>query len=117
MKWTWYLFSFEGRINRELFWAFFGPLVVLLVCAELSTNTGNPGQMNDVSLVITLVTLWPSLAIQAKGWHDTDRSAWWILINFVPVIGGIWALVVTGFFSGTSGQNRFGNRRGNATPE
>jgi len=55
-----------------------------------------------------LVLLWPSLAVQAKRWHDRDKSAWWVLINFVPLIGTIWSLVENGFLSGTPEANRFG---------
>ena len=32
-----------------------------------------------------------------------------MLIDLVPVIGGLWALIETGFLKGTAGPNRFGN--------
>ena len=108
MNWKWYLFSFKGRVNRALFWAFAGPLGLIIIFTEMYTVASRPGELSTPTAVLILVTLWPSLAIQAKRWHDTDRSAWWILINFVPLIGGIWALVVTGAFPGTQSENRFG---------
>jgi uncharacterized membrane protein YhaH (DUF805 family) len=52
--------------------------------------------------------IWSGLALAAKRWHDRDKSAWWILITFVPVIGGFWALIENGFLKGTEGPNRFG---------
>jgi uncharacterized membrane protein YhaH (DUF805 family) len=59
-------------------------------------------------LVFGLVMLWSSLAIQVKRWHDRDKSAWWLLMNFVPFIGAIWVLVECGFLRGTEGQNNYG---------
>jgi len=26
--------------------------------------------------------------------HDVDKSGWWYFINLIPVIGGIWFLVL-----------------------
>ena len=51
---------------------------------------------------------WISLAVQVKRWHDRDKSAWWLLMNFVPFIGAIWVLVECGFLRGTEGQNNYG---------
>ena len=48
------------------------------------------------------------MAIQAKRWHDHDKSALWLLINLIPYIGPVWALIENGFKPGTSGANRFG---------
>ncbi|MFZ7229532.1 DUF805 domain-containing protein, partial [Avibacterium avium] len=36
-----------------------------------------------------LATLIPSLAVRVRRLHDTDRSGWWLLIGFIPVIGFI----------------------------
>ena len=49
-----------------------------------------------------------SLAIQVKRWHDRNKSGWWVLIGLIPLIGGIWALIETGFLAGDDGENRFG---------
>jgi uncharacterized membrane protein YhaH (DUF805 family) len=64
--------------------------------------------MSMAMMVAGLLFLWPALAIQAKRWHDVDKSAWWILINLVPAVGGLVALVFNGFIAGTPGANRFG---------
>ena len=49
-----------------------------------------------------------SFAGQVKRWHDRDKSGWFVLVNFIPFIGTIWALVELGFLRGTMGPNRFG---------
>ena len=46
--------------------------------------------------------------VSVKRWHDRDRSGWWVLLNLLPVIGWLWALVDNGFVRGTRGPNRYG---------
>jgi len=61
-----------------------------------------------IQLVLLLVVLWPLAAVNAKRWHDLDKSAWWIAIGIIPIIGSIVSLAYTGFLAGTPGPNRFG---------
>ena len=62
-----------------------------------------------VLLVIYILAIWIGLAVAAKRWHDRNKSAWWILIVFVPVVGGLWYLIECGFLKGTTGPNKFGS--------
>ena len=39
--------------------------------------------------------------------HDTDKSGWFLLISFVPLIGGIILLVFLAM-QGTTGPNKYG---------
>lgn len=117
-----YLFSFQGRINRAKYWAFVGlailyNIAIIAVVAGLAValgdpNTGDAGAASAVVVAVQLVMYLPyvvaSLAITVKRWHDRDKSGWWILIGFVPVVGGIWTLVECGCLRGTDGDNRFG---------
>lgn len=54
-----------------------------------------------------LATFIPNLAVTVRRLHDQDKSGWWILISLIPLIGGIWLLVLY-FIDGTPGPNRFG---------
>jgi uncharacterized membrane protein YhaH (DUF805 family) len=120
MTWSQFLFSFEGRIGRAWFW-FFGLAATVFYCglfllwgmATVSTmGPEGPGAGAGIAGVVvfllSLTLIWPAFAVQAKRWHDVDKSAWWILLGFVP-IGNIVALVFTGFIPGTPGPNRFGD--------
>ena len=120
MDWKNLLFSFEGRVGRGPYWALV--VVSLIVVGGLWAwsvysllNSPDPGAGGGTSsiimMIVCLALLWPSLAIQAKRWHDVDKSAWWILINLVPAVGGLIALVFNGFMAGTQGSNRFGATR------
>ena len=59
-------------------------------------------------IVVNLLLIWPALAVSVKRWHDRDKSGWWVLLNLLPVIGWLWALVDNGFLRGTDGPNRYG---------
>lgn len=103
------LFSFEGRISRKPFWMFMLVVIAgsfITTVIDMATTKQETGA---ASLLFILIVLWPSLAIQVKRWHDRDKSGWWVLINFIPILGPIWALVETGFLTGTEGSNRFGD--------
>jgi uncharacterized membrane protein YhaH (DUF805 family) len=109
MNWTWFLFSFKGRISRKPFWMF--NLIVFAGGILLGLFTDISGDVNEMSkpqIMFMIWVLWPSIAVQAKRWHDADKSALWLFINLIPLIGPIWALVENGFMRGTSGPNRFG---------
>ncbi len=60
-------------------------------------------------MIVNLLLVWPALAVSVKRWHDRDKSGVWVLLNLVPVIGWIWALIDNGFLRGTKGPNRFGD--------
>lgn len=54
--------------------------------------------------VVGLALLWPLLAGHAKRCHDRGRTAWFILISFIPIVGAIWFLVELGILRGTQGK-------------
>ncbi|MGB9029859.1 MAG: DUF805 domain-containing protein [Acidobacteriaceae bacterium] len=63
-------------------------------------------------VIYCLAALGPSLAVGIRRLHDTNRSGWWILISLVPLIGGIWLIVLLAT-DGDPGENQFGpNPRG-----
>ena len=107
------LFSFEGRISRSEYWgkAFpilfgYGILVNLISYAEAEA-TGSPG----ISIILSLISLWPGFAVLVKRLHDRDHSgsfALTLLIPFINIVFAIWILIEVWFLKGTEGENRFG---------
>ena len=102
-----YLFSFEGRATRLEYWmfnvaVFIGLIIVSIIGAVLGEEAAT-----IIFYLLGLVYIWSLIAIQVKRWHDRDKSGWWILINFIPIIG-FWAFIENGFLPGTEGKNRFG---------
>jgi uncharacterized membrane protein YhaH (DUF805 family) len=102
------LLSFEGRISRKPYWIFMLVIFVGSVLASTIDLATSGQSVGSAYVIFILAIIWPSLAVQVKRWHDRDKSGWWILINFIPVLGPLWALVENGFLSGTEGGNRFG---------
>jgi uncharacterized membrane protein YhaH (DUF805 family) len=116
------LFSFRGRINRAKFWlAHLGVVVVEMIilaivfsAAGLASADFAQGKV-DVGLgpsiifaILAVVVIWIGLALAVKRWHDRNKSAWWLLLPVVPVVGPIWAIVELGFLKGTTGPNSYG---------
>jgi uncharacterized membrane protein YhaH (DUF805 family) len=115
------LFSFQGRTNRAKFWLVHVIMWVVILIA-FSAILGSAAMSSDpqaalqsvgpvgglILLIVYILALWVGLAVAAKRWHDRNKSAWWILIVFVPVVGGLWYLVECGFLRGTTGTNKYG---------
>jgi uncharacterized membrane protein YhaH (DUF805 family) len=101
--------TFRGRARRQEFWWWF--LFYYLILFGLSfldffiTAAGGPGV---TSLLAILALFLPTLAAQVRRLHDTDRSGWFILLSFIPLIG-IIILIVFWCQRGTDGPNRFGS--------
>lgn len=58
-------------------------------------------------MLAALALVVPVLALLVRRFHDQNLSGWWVLLGFIPYLGGfILLLVMT--FPGTSGPNRFG---------
>jgi len=98
-------FSFNGRISRKTWWIFYFLIPIGINFLISGTDDEDIGPF---SIIAGLGGLWIGLAGQAKRWHDRDKSGWWVLVNFIPLIGWLWAFIVAGFLRGTSGYNRFG---------
>jgi uncharacterized membrane protein YhaH (DUF805 family) len=100
-----FLLSYDGRINRARYWAYVlvyiaGYVVAAIIDSILGTML--------LTLIFSLAAIYPSICVSIRRWHDRDKSGWWVLIAFVPIIGAIWSLVECGFLKGTDGDNRFG---------
>jgi uncharacterized membrane protein YhaH (DUF805 family) len=101
--------DFSGRARRKEYWMFF--LFNIIICIVLGIIDGvagmNLGGMGLLGLVYSLAILVPSIAVGIRRLHDIDKSGWWVLIIFVPLIGAI-VLLVFAVMAGTPGDNRFG---------
>ena len=109
------VFSFRGRINRKMFWLATLPLAVGYGIADVMTQSADESTAG-LGFVIMIALVWPSLAVQTKRWHDRNRSGFWNLILFVPIIGAIWGMTELGFLPGTPGANLYGIPPGACSP-
>jgi uncharacterized membrane protein YhaH (DUF805 family) len=103
------VFGLRGRVPRKIFWLY-GVALPIGLGAYLHALVGIAGLRGVVlESVLNGALLWSALAVSAKRWHDLDKSGWWALVQFIPVIGWVWILVVNGLMRGTVGPNRFGD--------
>ena len=95
-------FVFEGRASRSEYWWF-----QLIVSPSYYISTYIKNELAYLFLGITLFTLIPAISAGVRRLHDTNRSGFFLLISFIPFIGG---LILLFFFitEGTKGKNKFG---------
>jgi uncharacterized membrane protein YhaH (DUF805 family) len=107
---------FRGRSRRSEYWFITlflfltnlaaGFIDLALMSGDIDRFIANGGG-GIVGLVWILVTLVPSLAVLARRLHDTNKSAWWILIGLIPLAGGI-VLLVFAVTDSDPGDNQYG---------
>jgi uncharacterized membrane protein YhaH (DUF805 family) len=118
------LFSFTGRVPRSTFWYFYlascgiglvlGVLIGLVAGAVMS-SASSYDDLNMILLgayciigLVALLFMYPTMAVYVKRAHDLNHSGWFVLVMFIPIIGGIWLLIELGFLEGTIGPNQYG---------
>ena len=121
------LFTASGRINRATFWKGFLLVIAVTLVAGAAlfgyasavqpTPTGDEGIHLEGAAAAPFVigiflliafNIVAGLCLAIKRLHDRNKSGWWMLIQFIPLIGSIWYFIEVGFLAGTQGDNRFG---------
>ncbi|MEW7313415.1 DUF805 domain-containing protein [Buttiauxella gaviniae] len=102
--------GFSGRARRKEFWMFI--LVNLVLTAVLTILDKMLGLRiaKDEGLLTTIygvLIFLPYWAVQFRRLHDTDRSAWWLLLLLIPLVG--WLIILAfNCQRGTPGENEYG---------
>jgi uncharacterized membrane protein YhaH (DUF805 family) len=99
--------GFAGRASRSEFWYWMLFSVLVSIAASIIDLGLVSGNTTVLSSIWSLAAFLPSLAVGVRRLHDTDRSGWWWLICFIPLVG-IIVLIVFWCLEGTPGPNRFG---------
>ena len=114
---SWYLealkkyATFRGRSRRKEYWYFtlFNMIVMLLLMAidGMMGSFSSKAGIGFLSTIYSLAVIIPGIAVSIRRLHDTSRSGWWLVISFVPIIGGI-VLLVFMVQDSKPGENEFG---------
>ncbi|HOI29025.1 MAG TPA: DUF805 domain-containing protein [Melioribacteraceae bacterium] len=108
-----FLFSFKGRIPRSAFWISYCimyPLGLILGFAPFTTDA--VGLAKIIIWIVyglwSIMSIWISLAVYTKRWHDINKSGLMTLIILIPLVGFIYFIVKLGFTKGTPDANSYG---------
>ncbi|MBW1773680.1 MAG: DUF805 domain-containing protein [Deltaproteobacteria bacterium] len=100
MDYKWLFLSFKGRVNRKVLWLYLVvPYLVIQFLAGIID--GIAGTLGVFTTIVTILMLWPGLAVHVKRCHDRGRTGWFMLITLVPLLN-IWLIVELGFLKGTT---------------
>ncbi|MDG1461999.1 MAG: DUF805 domain-containing protein [Gammaproteobacteria bacterium] len=113
----WYLLvlkkymQFQGRSRRKEYWYFvLFNILISFALAFIDVFSGLYDADTGVGLLSSLYSLaliLPSIAVTVRRLHDSNRSGWWLLLCFIPVIGAI-VLVVFLATAGDENDNEYG---------
>jgi uncharacterized membrane protein YhaH (DUF805 family) len=101
---------FSGRSLRSEFWywALFTLIIsiILSILDSIVFDTKADSGTGPFSLIFSLATIIPTIAVTVRRLHDINKSGWWILISFTII--GIIPLIYWYCQPGTAGKNDFG---------
>ena len=97
--------NFNGRARRKEYWMFV--LFSALLCIVTVIIDRMIGGPYIVTSIFSLAIFLPNLAVTVRRLHDTDKSGWWVLLQFIPYLGGIIILIFC-LIDSTPGTNQYG---------
>ena len=108
--------DFSGRARRKEYWMYTLFNALFAVAAMVIDNVlgisfeiqGQSMGYGYVYLLYILVVLIPGLAVAVRRLHDVGKSGWFFLIALIPLIGGIWLLILF-CTDGDSQTNKWGD--------
>lgn len=103
--------EFNGRARRKEYWMFALFNIIFLIVAMIIDNMAGTtiGELpyGLFYCVYALAIFIPGLAVSVRRLHDVGKSGWFYLIILIPIVGGIWLLVLF-CTEGVVGQNEYG---------
>lgn len=109
--------EFQGRASRSEFFRYNLMIslcltiipIILGIIKLVSNNIMTVIVLYVLLGIIELALILPGLAIAVRRLHDTNKSGWFFLINFIPIVGPIWFLILM-LTKGDVDTNNYGER-------
>lgn len=100
-----FLLSPHGRTSRGGYWAFIIGLIIVTVLAmvldEVLGTGGFEAETGVFEAIVSLLAIWPGIAVSVRRFHDRNMTGWWYLILTVGmVVAAIGGAVIGGLISG-----------------
>lgn len=86
-------YDFSGRARRREYWTF--TLINVGIGFVLRLGAMYSIAFYIISIVFGLVIIIPTLAATVRRLHDIGKSGTWLFIGMIPLVGGIWLLILT----------------------
>ena len=104
--------NFSTRASRSEYWRFVAVTVVIgFVFSLLRFIFGNTflgSLFNLVSFAYTCAVFLPSVGIAVRRLHDINKSGWFLLLPFIPIIGLVYIIYLLAK-PGDVGDNQYGS--------
>jgi uncharacterized membrane protein YhaH (DUF805 family) len=91
VDWVGLFLRLDGRIGRKAFWLGFLAVVGGLLVADMMTRGVG------AAALLTILLLYPLVAVMVKRLHDRGRSGWWAAVVAAPVGVSILAALIARF--------------------
>ncbi|WP_273751440.1 DUF805 domain-containing protein [Leuconostoc mesenteroides] len=99
------MFSWHATATRTQYWVplivnyFLGGILVSILENMQGHSIEDIYTVGDLSTNLTtrivMIIVWiATFTLKARRLHDTNRSAGWIFINLIPIIGNIWFFIL-----------------------
>jgi len=85
--------DFHGRATRSEFWYLYLFYVIIILGSSIAFNMVSPRIALPLVMILFLGHAIPILAAVVRRLHDTNRSGWWFLVSFIPLVGTIILIV------------------------
>tara|TARA_B100000941_G_C28061555_1_gene329477 strand:- start:27 stop:368 length:342 start_codon:yes stop_codon:yes gene_type:complete len=94
-------FDFSGRASKSEYWWF--QLFQIIIYALSFIFQGDLALLFSIVIIANLI---PIYAAAVRRIHDSNKSGWFVLLSFIPIIG-LYVIVLL-VQDGSKGKNRFG---------
>ncbi|AGA77242.1 DUF805 domain-containing protein [Echinicola vietnamensis] len=110
--------DFTGRARRKEYWMFVLVNFLVMMVVGIISGLLSTAFSSEVPFVLfygaySLAILVPTLAVTVRRLHDIGKSGWMYFVGLIPLIGGIWLLVLL-VTEGNHGPNQYGEDPKNA---
>ena len=99
--------DFSGRARRTEYWMFvlfnmifaFAWSFLLMFVFVLTNGTERDTNVYSytgliINLCYSIVLMLPGMAVTVRRLHDIGKSSWMMLVSLIPIVGGLWLLIL-----------------------
>ena len=109
--------EFKGRATKKEYWMFVLVNIIISILISLVGKILFLGHHNTLSSLYNLAVLIPGFAVAVRRLHDTGRSAHYLWLLLLPLVGPL--ILIFYMCKDSIGDNKYGqkpNQSGEPTP-